>query len=274
MMNHDMIRALGTVAIIGGGKMGEAVTAGLLAIDAFDRANVVVVNPGQKRRDYLSRTYGVSCVEDAALLDSPTTIVLAVKPQIVRGVAEDLVRLPGFAPVRVISVAAGISTDTLGQFFTDTALVRVMPNTPLLVGAGMCTVSVGSRTSLEEGELVCSLFQSMGEAILIDESLQDAAGAISGSGPAYYALLVRELAAAGAGAGLADDDALLLAERTLWGTAQLFEKTGQTPQQLINAVTSPKGTTLAALKAMDEMGLAQAVDAGVSAAIKRSKELA
>ncbi|MDR3053688.1 MAG: hypothetical protein LBU48_07505, partial [Coriobacteriales bacterium] len=201
-------------------------------------------------------------------------VILAVKPQMLRAVAEHLAATPGFEPQRVISIAAGITTQTLAAFFPDAAVIRVMPNTGLTVGAGMSVVSVAQGTPRAEGELVSELFSLMGEALLVDESLQNAATAISGSGPAYFALFVKELAAAGARAGLPADAALMLAQQTMLGTSRLFELTCQSPEQLMAAVTSPNGTTQAALAAFEAEGVTSIIQAAVTAAITRAEELA
>jgi pyrroline-5-carboxylate reductase len=270
----DIAARLGRIAVIGGGKMGEAIVAGLVNGAMFDPESIVVVDPSDEKRAALSVSYGISCVADGAQVAHPTTVLLAVKPQILREVCERLVASPSFDPVRVISIAAGITTATLGAFFSRGAVIRVMPNAPLMVGAGMSAVCVAAGTPRAEGELVQELFSLMGDAVLLDEGLMNAATAISGSGPAYFALFVEELAKAGEQSGLAPEDSLLLATQTLRGTARYLELTEAGPAQLRVAVTSPGGTTQAALEAFEAKGLSGLVAQAIAAALRRAEELA
>ncbi|MDR2586847.1 MAG: pyrroline-5-carboxylate reductase [Coriobacteriales bacterium] len=273
----DRVALLGRIAIIGGGKMGEAIVAGLVNGAMFDPASIIIADPGEERREYLSDTYGISCVADGARIAHPTTVLLAVKPQVLREVCASLRAAPSFTPTRIVSIAAGITTATLRSLFPEGAIIRVMPNAPLMVGAGMSTVCVSADTPRAEGELVRELFSLMGDAVLLDESLINAATALSGSGPAYFALFVEELAKAGERAGLKPEDASLLAIQTLRGTARYLELTEASPAELRAAVTSPGGTTQAALETFENTqahGLSQLVTRAVEAALKRAEELA
>lgn len=253
--------------------MGSAMLAGILNAGLVPAENIIVAEPGEARRAFLEAEYGVRCVADANEAPVPDTCLLAVKPQMMREVLGNLTAGREFSPKRVISIAAGITTKLLASYFADTNIIRVMPNTPLIVGCGMVAVSPGEGTPAEEAELACSLFSCMGDAIVIDESLQDSVVALSGSGPAYFALFVQELANAGVELGLDPDVALKLSLKTMSGTSALLEQTGQTPEELIEAVSSPGGTTIAALDAMREGGVAQAIIEGAKAASRRSKEL-
>jgi pyrroline-5-carboxylate reductase len=270
----DIFEKLGKLAIIGGGKMGEAIVSGLVNGALFDPDSLIVADPGEERRESLSATYGISCVAFGSEIEHPKTALLAVKPQVLREVCEDLAAAPHFDPLRIISIAAGVTTQTLQSFFPDASVVRVMPNAALMVGAGMSAVCVAQGTPRFEGELVREMFSLMGDAVLLDESLINAATAISGSGPAYFALFVEELAKAGEQIGLEPADALLLATQTLAGTARYLELTGATPAELRIAVTSPNGTTQAALESFEEQGFSSLVSSAVEAALKRAKELA
>lgn len=272
----DIAARLGKIAIIGGGKMGEAIVAGLVNGAMFDPNSVIVAEPGEARREYLSATYGIVCVADAARITHPTTALLALKPQILREVCEPLAAVPTFDPVRVISIAAGVTTSTLRAIFNrDTnAIIRVMPNAPLMVGAGMSAVCVAPDTSRVEGELVRELFSLMGDAVLLDEALMNAATAIFGSGPAYFALFVEELAKAGERVGLNPEDSLLFATQTLRGTARYLELLEASPAELRQAVTSPGGTTQAALEEFAAQGFSETVAQAVEAALRRAEELA
>jgi pyrroline-5-carboxylate reductase len=270
----DIAARLGTIAIIGGGKMGEAIVAGLVNGAMFDPGSVIVADPSAERRAYLSSTYHITCVADAVQIAHPTTALLAIKPQQLRALCEQLAATPAFDPVRVVSIAAGVTTATLRALFCGGAIIRVMPNAPLMVGAGMSAVCVAADTSRAEGELVRELFSLMGDAILLDEALMNAATALSGSGPAYFALFVEKLAEAGERIGLSSTDALLLASQTLRGTARYLELTEAGPAELRVAVTSPGGTTQAALEEFEAQGLSELVTRAVEAALHRAEELA
>jgi pyrroline-5-carboxylate reductase len=265
---------LGKIVIVGGGKMGEAIAAGLVSGAMFDPDSVVIADPSEERRAYLSATYQVACVVEGGQIAHPATAVLAIKPQVLREICERLAAAPSFDPLRVVSIAAGVTTATLRSLFSEGALIRVMPNAPLMVGAGMSAVCVASDTPRSEGELVRELFSLMGDAILIDEALMNAATAISGSGPAYFALFVEELAKAGERVGLGAEDSLLLATQTLRGSARYLELTESTPAELRSAVTSPRGTTQAALEAFEKNDLSDVITKAVGAAFRRAEELA
>lgn len=267
------------IALIGGGKMGEAVMGGWIASEKKPAAslaaeNFIVANPGLARREYLEQTYGVACVEQAVGIDAADIVILAVKPQVMMGVLDAISSEPQFAGCLFVSIAAGMTTERLQAALPAQArLVRTMPNTPLLVGAGATTVCGSASATEDDVELVRALFACLGAAFVVDEDDMDATGAISGSGPAYVAAMIEALSAAGAREGLDAGLAEQLAVQTVFGTAELIRETGQTPEQARIAVCSPGGSTLAALAAMDDAGLSQAYEAGVRAAVQRSKEL-
>lgn len=265
---------LGRIAMIGGGKMGEAIIAGLINGALFDPDSIVVAEPDENRREYLEDTYGIKAVAQGAAIRHPDTAILAVKPQMLREVAAGLRVEPDFDPARIISIAAGVTTQTLSELFEDMHIIRVMPNTPLMVGAGMSAVAVAGQTPRSEGDLVCEMFSLMGEAVLLDESQLNAATAINGSGPAYFALLVRELATAGIAVGLSPEQANALAVQTLVGTSRYLELTAEAPQHLMDIVTSPNGTTQAALESFAADGFGEMVMHAVEAAVHRAEELA
>jgi pyrroline-5-carboxylate reductase len=199
-------------------------------------------------------------------------IILAVKPQIIDEVAA--VISDSARERLVVSIAAGISCARLESLLpAGTAVVRVMPNTPAMVGEAMSVVSGGSEASDEQIDLVRELFGLLGKSVVLDEHFQDAATAISGSGPAYVSLFIDALARAGVRQGLPRDVAQELAVQTVRGTAELLEHTGMHPEQLVDAVSSPGGTTIAAIEALESGGLRTAVSDAVAAAVKRAREL-
>ncbi|MDO9556833.1 MAG: pyrroline-5-carboxylate reductase [Coriobacteriia bacterium] len=261
------------IAVIGGGRMGEAIVAGLVSAGAASAGDITVVEPDSLRHAVFT-AHGVACVTDGhGAVESADIVIFAVKPQIIDAVvahvAEDVP-----AEAIVVSIVAGMSCARLESLLpAGTAVVRVMPNTPAMVGEGMSVLSGGTETTTGQLETVRVLFEALGKAIVLDERHQDAATAISGSGPAYVALFIDALARAGVRQGLSRDVAQLLASQTLRGTVELLERTGKHPEELVDAVSSPGGTTIAAIEALEAGGLRASVSAAVAAAVKRSKEL-
>jgi len=263
----------GRLAIVGGGRMGEAIAKGLLDAGAIDVSGIVIAEPSETRRAELAAAHGIECFADGsdAVLGADV-VVLAVKPQVMDGVAESLSALLG--GTLVVSIAAGVTTARLEALLpAGTAVVRVMPNTPAMVGQGMSVVSGGREASVEQVDLVRALFAELGRALVLDERYQDIAAAISGSGPAYVALMADALARAGVRHGLTRPVAQELAVQTIRGTAELIDATGQHPEQLIDNVTSPGGTTIAALEVLEARGFRTALADAVAAAVQRAKEL-
>lgn len=262
----------GQMMVLGGGRMGEAIVGGLLSAGVIERRQVVVVEPDASRREAIASGFGVRVVSEGADGLPADVVLVAVKPQVIDPALGALKESLGGS--LVVSIAAGITTARLESLLAaGTAVVRVMPNTPALVGVGMTVVSGGSEATAEQIELVRGLFSAIGEAVIIEERYQDAAAAISGSGPAYFALVIDALARAGVGQGLTREIAERLAVQTMRGTAALIAGTGQHPGAVIDAVTSPGGTTIAALGELERCGVRSAFNEAVSAAVRRSKEL-
>ncbi len=261
-----------TIAVVGGGVMGEALVAGWIAQGTVAASDISIVDPSADRRATLA-AYGVRTAEAAAeVLPGPDVAVIAVKPQLIDAVLGEIGEL--LRGSLVISIAAGISCAHLESLLPiGTAVVRVMPNMPVRAGAGMALVSGGAETSADQVESVRMLMEAVGEAIVIEERLQNAATAISGSGPAYFALIVDALARAGVTGGLSRAVAERLAIQTMKGTAAVLEQYPQHPEALIDSVTSPGGTTIAAINELEAHGLRGAIAAAVRAAEKRAEEL-
>ncbi|MBI5230696.1 MAG: pyrroline-5-carboxylate reductase [Coriobacteriales bacterium] len=253
--------------------MGEAIVHGLVLSGALDAGRIVVAEPNETRRTEFSAAHAVRVVADGAdALAGAGIVILAVKPQVIDPVLSSLAAHIGDA--LVVSIAAGITTARLESLLpSGTAVVRVMPNTPAMVGEGMTVISGGTEATSEDVELARRIFAALGEAVVIDEAHQDAATAISGSGPAYMALIVDALARAGVRQGLTREVAQRLAVQTMKGTATLIEESGLHPEALIDQVASPGGTTIAALEALEKGRVRSAIMAAVDAAAKRAKEL-
>lgn len=273
-MDNNLINRLGKVLIVGGGRMGQAIAQGILHIDGMSKDALVIANPGQEKRTHIEKELGVSTVAQAQDAMPAQTIVLAVKPNIIPDVAAVLSTTGIDESTLVISIAAGVSTQKLNKMLgSNIPVVRVMPNTPLVCGYGMSAVSGGEYASDEDCELVRSLFAQMGKAVIVDESQQDTVCAVSGSGPAYYELFAQVITQTAQDLGMPYDIALELAMQTMLGTAQLIDQTGQSLEDAIDAVSSPGGTTVAALDAMRSGNVESAIANGVKAAAARSKEL-
>lgn len=273
MMSRDIAAALGSVLIIGGGRMGQAICAGLLQIDGVVPESICVANPGVEKRRSIEESFGVRTVEACVQGLPANTVIIAVKPKLVAQIAQELAKA-GLSDALVVSIAAGISTSSLANLLgNELPIIRVMPNTPLQCGFGMSAISASPSASSQDCELVRELFSHMGHALVIDEELQDVACAISGSGPAYFELFCETIAREGERLGLDYETALELTLQTMYGTAALIDTTHQSLPEAIEAVSSPGGTTVAALDAMRSAGIEEALQSGVRAATKRSKEL-
>lgn len=269
----DLAARLGRVAVIGAGRMGQAICTGLAQVDGLDPANVTVANPGAAKRELVERSFGMRTVEAAPAALPADTVIFAVKPAKVVPVALSLAQA-GLSDALVVSIAAGISTASIEAALGPGArVVRAMPNTPLVVGAGVTGVSAGHSATSADVELACGLFSLLGTAIVVDEGHLDAVTALSGSGPAYFETFARAMVGAGEDLGLDATTARELVLHTMLGTASMLNQTGQDLTEAIEAVSSPGGTTLAALDQFAQGGLESTIARGVEAAWRRSKEL-
>ena len=264
------------IGFIGGGAMGEALVGGVLAAGVA-AANVCVADPDPGRRKLVEDGHGIrSVARGSELVGDADVIVIAVKPGLVPTVLAD-VATAGDAVLQPlwISIAAGIGLEALaGGLPAGARIVRAMPNTPALVGAGAAAFVANAAATPEDRTVARALFESVGvvwEAP--DESLIDAVTGLSGSGPAYVFVLLDALADAGVRMGLPRDAASLLATQTVLGAAQLASETGRHPGALKDQVTSPGGTTIAGLERLEAGGFRAAIHEAVAAATRRSREL-
>ncbi|MBJ3783447.1 pyrroline-5-carboxylate reductase [Devosia sediminis] len=267
------LRSIGPVMLVGAGKMGMALARGW--IDAgLPSNNLVLVDPspGEAARDMAADYDLVIHSEPAGLV--PNVLVLAVKPQIIGTVMEGLKPVVG-PQTLVLSIAAGISISTLSNGLATGRVVRTMPNTPAQIGKGMTGAVAGPETSSQDRATVDALLSAAGQVAWFDaEGDLDAVTAVSGSGPAYVFNLVEALAAAGVAEGLDEAVAMQLARQTVIGSAALLDADPAPASVLRQDVTSPNGTTAAALAVlMSEDGLTPLMGRAVDAARKRSEEL-
>jgi len=256
---------------IGAGNMGAALMRGLLAAARLKPAEMVFCDPDPKRQEAMEKLGVEAALDNAEVMHSPV-VVLAVKPQILKGVLEEIRK---FARPRhlVISIAAGVPLAVLEAALPDSRVIRAMPNTPLMVQAGMTALSPGSRATPEDVDLALDLFRAVGRAEVVDESHLDVITALSGSGPAFVAVFLEALADGAVKMGLPRTLALEFAAQTLFGTARLILEKNLHPGLLKDLVTSPGGTTIAGLHALESTGFRGAVMDAVTAAAARSKEL-
>lgn len=263
----------GAVVFVGAGAMAEAIVAGLVR-SGRPAQDVIVCDLSAERRRVLSDGYGVRAQDLDAAIPQADTVVLAVKPKDIPAVQEGI---RGFLrpDALVVSIAAGITTAALEAGLPDgTPVVRVMPNTPALVGEGMSVLSAGSHCTETQLEAATGLMRSCGAALAVPEAYQDAVTAVSGSGPAYVFAIIDAMIEGGVLLGLPRDTARELVVQTVSGAATLVKETGEHPALLRERVSSPGGTTVAALREMDDRGVRAAFLAAMEAAARRSAELA
>lgn len=264
---------LGHIGFIGGGNMGEALIKGLLK-SAVPAQQIRVAEPNEARARQLTERYGVICCsESAEVVRQSDLIVLAIKPQIVP------MAMPGIAEAFddskvLVSIAAGVTIGALEGYFEGAPrVVRVMPNTPALAGAGAAALCPGQHATKDDLATAVHLFEGVGTVHVVNEAQLDAVTGLSGSGPAYVYMVIEAMAAGGVLEGLPMDTALALATQTVLGTAQLVKESGEHPAVLRDKVCSPGGTTIAAVKELEEKGMRAALIKAVSKATKRSREL-
>lgn len=260
------------IALIGAGAMGEALLSGILN-SGVSGAHVMVAEIREARANELSETYAVTCSDAQTAVANADLILVVVKPQDVATVLKDI--SPVLSPTAlVVSFAAGITTQSISaQLPAGQPIVRVMPNTPALVGQGMSGVSPGEHCSDEQLAQVIQLLNSVGQTVVIPEQLQDALTAVSGSGPAYVFYLMEAMTDAGVELGLEESIVRQLVTQTIFGAATLVKETNELPETLRNRVSSPNGVTVAAINTLDEHQVRQAMKAAMQAAVKRSIEL-
>ncbi len=254
--------------------MAEALIKGLLAC-RLPAKDIWVADPNPKRQDLMREVYSVEVTADnLAVVRACHTIVLAIKPQLVDEV------VPGLAEEftgehQLISILAGTATHRLENLLGAGArVIRAMPNTPALVGAGVAALSGGANTTADDLDKACKLLGAVGETCVVEEDLMDAVTGLSGSGPAYVFSMIEALVEGGVRQGLAKQVATELAVQTVQGAARLVAETGDDPAELRARVCSPGGTTMAGLTALEEGGFNDILIEAVERATRRSKELA
>lgn len=260
------------LGIIGGGNMAEAVLGGMIGGGIVRASDVVVSDPDPARRQAMSRI-GVAVASENRAAATRICILLAVKPQVMAEVLDEIAQTVASQAV-VISIAAGITTSFIDERLGGAGrIVRVMPNTPMLVGAGMSAITAGPRATDDDVQLAQRIFACGGKVVVVPERMMDAVTAVSGSGPAYLFYLIEAMIDAGVAEGLEAETAVTLAVQTCAGAVELLKKTDQSPQQLRARVTSPGGTTQRAIESLDSSGVKESLITAIHAAAARSREL-
>jgi len=267
------MKTIGKIGFIGGGNMAEAFIKGLLG-GGLPADMIFVAEPNDLRRAFLAERYAVATrIENREVVAAADCVVLAFKPQIVGEVLTEIAS--AFVGDKLlISILAGVSTRTLEGFFDgEPRIVRAMPNTPALVGQGAAGLCAGRFASREELAIARKLFETVGTVQMVSEEQMDAVTGLSGSGPAFVYTFIEALADGGVQEGLRRDVAQALAVQTVLGAAMLVKETGEHPALLRDKVCSPGGTTIAAIRVLEERGLRATMMEAVSSATRRSKEL-
>ncbi len=267
--------APGRWGFIGAGKMATALIQGMMRSGMAGSENILASDPLEPARAALGRDAGIRThASNTMVADGSDVLVLAVKPQSMPQVLAEL--RPHVGPGHlVISIAAGVSIATLlDGLGADRRIVRVMPNTPALLGAGASAYALGPDVHVADELLVQAFLGSVGCAVQVPEKLLDAVTGLSGSGPAFVYLIIEALADGGVRMGLPRDTAVQLAAQTVLGSARMVLETGLHPGVLKDQVTSPGGTTIAGLHALERAGVRGALMNAVEAAAQRSADLA
>lgn len=261
------------VAVLGGGVMGGTIVTAL-RVTGWPSDRIVVAESDSTRAAALNEVHGIQVeAKIAKATKDADAVVIAVKPQDVEDVLKDVTKALG-TDAFVVTVAAALPFDFYEKRLpAGTPVIRAMPNTPAIVGQGVIAIAPGTHATEEQMAIVESMLLATGLVVRVEESSLDAVTAVSGSGPAYFYAMVEALTEAGVAQGLDRTLATQLAAQTFVGAAKLLTDSNETPQGLRKRVTSPSGTTAAALQAMGHAGLQDVISAGVKAAVARAKEM-
>lgn len=262
-----------TFGVVGAGNMGTAILRGVVNSGVLDAKRIVAYDPNLKREQELALDLGILCSQDNRLPAGCPHVLLAVKPQVACDVLREI------APAveeqtTFISIVAGLPTSRIDELLGGKGhIVRAMPNTPMLVGAGVTAIAAGPRAGHEDIHWAQRLFAASGMAVVMKEEMMDAVTGLSGSGPAYLYFLIESMIEAGVREGMDPEIAEMLATQTCIGAGKLLATTRKTPKSLREMVTTPGGTTEAALNHMNENRVHEIIAEAVSRATRRCREL-
>jgi pyrroline-5-carboxylate reductase len=276
----------GKLGFIGAGNMAEALIGAAIRSGFRKAQKILASDVSDARLAFMREKHGITTTTDnLEVVETCSLIVLAVKPQQMEHVLAGIVSAPGWPPPGrklFLSIAAGIPLARLEASLSKglaqeaaipLPVIRVMPNTPALVGEGMAAIAPNAHCGAEDLELAVSLFEGAGKVLVVPEPLMDAVTAVSGSGPAYVFYLAEAMLEGAGAVGLGSEDARVLVVQTILGAARLLAESGEEPGALRKKVTSPGGTTEAAIRHMEEEGVRENIALGIRAAAKRSGEL-
>ena len=261
------------VGFIGSGAIAEALISGIIKAGLITPDQIIVNDINQSRLDYMQKKFGVhTTLNLQEFVKEVNILFLTIKPQVIHTVLDAMAPFITTATL-VVSVVAGVTTRILQEKMPCVPIIRVMPNTPVAVGEGMSVIALGEYAGKENGELVLTIFSSVGKALMMDESAMDAVTGLSGSGPGYAFVLIDALSDAGVGVGLSRQNAVIMAAQTLLGAAKMVLETGEHPAKLRDMVTSPGGTTIAGIHVLEQRGVRAALMDAVQAATKCSQDM-
>jgi pyrroline-5-carboxylate reductase len=267
MAEHNLL------AILGAGVMGETVLSGLLRA-GWTSDRIIATDRRIERQVELEAKYGITMMTNAEAAAKADTVILVVKPQDMRDLLTEIAPVVSSSTL-IVSLAAGVDTASIEERLpTGTPVVRVMPNTPAQVDEGMAAISPGAHSDEEHLARVSELMSATGRVVTVPERYQDAVTAISGSGPAYLFFVVEAMIEAGVHLGLPRDTATELVVQTMLGSAKLLRETGEHPTVLRERVTSPGGTTAAAIRQLEDHKVRAAFITAMESARDRSRDLA
>lgn len=256
------------------GNMGQVILTGILNSQLFEPENILVYDVNYDKADMVKKKYGVQwAATNQCLIEQSNVVILCIKPQTVTNMLQSIT-LSGWEHKLLISILAGVHIKTLAQLTADKMpITRVMPNTPCLIQAGISALAFNEYVSQKQKELVINLFRAIGETCVLDEELLDAVTGVSGSGPAYIYMMLEAMIDGGVKMGLPRDVSRQLAIETMLGAAKMVKQTGKHPGELKDMVTSPGGTTIAAVASLEENGLRTALIKAVEVATTKAKQL-
>jgi pyrroline-5-carboxylate reductase len=261
------------VGFIGGGQMAAALLSGAFQSGKLKQDDVLIVETDSTRREQLAERFpGAAVSQSAADAADCSKVILAVKPQILRAIGGDLASQT-WAGCLWVSIAAGVSLQELSLLLKSQRIIRVMPNTPAQVGSGAAALAASSGAQPEDISWTQAFMESVGICVTVDESHMHAVTGIAGSSPAYIYLIIEALSDAGVAGGLPRNLALQLSAQAVLGAAKMVLETGKHPGELKDQVTSPAGTTIAAIRELEAAGVRSGMIEAVAACIARSREL-
>lgn len=263
------------VGIIGAGNMGEVLIRGLIQSGKVKKSDIIASDMNQERLGYIAKTYGIRVTpSNVELVEKASIVIIAVKPQNIDDLLDEL-STSSHEEHLFISIAAGVTTEKLARkMHHQSGIIRVMPNAPASVLAGIAALCPGRNISPVDLQRAVSIFECVGKAVIIkNEALMDVVTGLSGSGPAFVFLVIESLSDAGVQLGISRKEASLLAAQTVFGAAKMLLETGRHPSELKDIVATPGGTTFAGLKMLEKGNFRSTIMDAVEAATVRSREL-